>query len=239
MIEVINVWKQYGDDVVLEHLNTRINEGDFATLVGTSGCGKSTFLRMILGVERPTKGQLLLDGEPLKAEPDESRGIVFQHYSVFPHLSVLRNVMLVHSLQKSGPVGWLFGKERRLAREEATAMLGNVGLQDVLDRYPHELSGGMRQRLAIAQTLMASPRILLLDEPFAALDPGVRADMHELVSSLWKSRGLTVVMVTHSISEGFSLGTRVLVFDKVRHDPHAPKAYGARITYDIPLKNAA
>ncbi|MEK1837160.1 MAG: ATP-binding cassette domain-containing protein, partial [Pseudomonas sp.] len=106
-----------------------------------------------------------------------------------------------------------------------------------LDKYPAQLSGGMQQRLAIAQALIMKPRVLLLDEPFGALDPGIRKDMHGLLLELWRETQLTVFMVTHDLSEGFSLGTRLLVFDKVRIDPHAPGAYGARITYDIPLNS--
>ena len=119
-------------------------------------------------------------------------------------------------------------------------MLERVGIPDAgnrLDAYPHELSGGMRQRLAIAQALILKPRILLLDEPFGALDPGIRADMHELVLDLWQQHKLTVFMVTHDLKEGFYLGTRLWVFDKVRHDPQVSSAYGATITYDIPVGN--
>lgn len=112
-----------------------------------------------------------------------------------------------------------------------------VGLSHSLDKYPAQLSGGMQQRLAIAQALIMKPRVLLLDEPFGALDPGIRKDMHGLLLELWRVTRLTVFMVTHDLSEGFSLGTRLLVFDKVRTDPHAPGAYGARITYDIPLNS--
>ena len=114
-------------------------------------------------------------------------------------------------------------------------MLERVGLAASANHYPSSLSGGMRQRLAIAQALTAKPRILLLDEPFSALDPGIRNDMHMLLRDLWHSLGLTVFMVTHDLKEGFSLGSRLWVFDKWRHDPHAPNAYGAQVTYDLPL----
>jgi NitT/TauT family transport system ATP-binding protein len=221
---------------VLERLNLRIAEGEFCSMVGASGCGKSTFLRLLLGQERPTRGAILLDGEPLPPEPDPHRGVVFQRYSVFPHLTVLRNVMLGLELPHAPLTGRLFGARRRLARDEAVAMLTRVGLADSLDKYPHQLSGGMQQRLALAQALVMKPRVLLLDEPFGALDPGIRRDMHELLTGLWREAKLTVFMVTHDLKEGFTLGSRVLVFDKVRVDPQAPQAYGARITYDIPLE---
>jgi NitT/TauT family transport system ATP-binding protein len=114
-------------------------------------------------------------------------------------------------------------------------MLAAVGLEQARDKYPAQLSGGMQQRLALAQSLVMHPRILLLDEPFGALDPGIRADMHRLVLDLWTRHNLTVFMITHDLKEGFYLGTRLLVFDRVRHDPQAPHAYGATITYDLPV----
>ena len=234
-INVNNLWMSYGDQVVLERINLEIQEGQFCTMVGASGCGKSTFLRLLLGQEKPTKGSILLDGQPLVAEPNASRGIVFQKYSVLPHLTVLDNVALALELPQSRWIGRLFGQAKAKAREEARVMLDKVGLGPSLAKYPHQLSGGMQQRLAIAQALMGKPRVLLLDEPFGALDPGIRKDMHQLLQALWAQTRLTVFMVTHDLSEGFLLGTRLLVFDKLRHDPQAPQAYGAAITYDIPL----
>ncbi|MBC3271740.1 ABC transporter ATP-binding protein [Pseudomonas sp. SWRI81] len=236
-ITVKNVWQQYADQVVLEGLNLSVNEGEFCTLVGASGCGKSTFLRLLLGQETASRGEILLDGQPLASEPDASRGVVFQRYSVFPHLSVLDNVTLGVELPRAPLLGRLFGGAKREAREQAAALLDKVGLGHALDKYPAQLSGGMQQRLAIAQALIMKPRVLLLDEPFGALDPGIRKDMHALLLELWRETRLTVFMVTHDLSEGFNLGTRLLVFDKVRLDPHAPGAYGARITYDIPLNS--
>ncbi|HBM10803.1 ABC transporter ATP-binding protein [Pseudomonas sp. Choline-3u-10] len=236
-IQVNNVWQEYGDQVVLERLNLSVNEGEFCTLVGASGCGKSTFLRLLLGQEQPSRGDILLDGAPIAGEPDASRGVVFQRYSVFPHLSVLDNVALGLELPRSPLLGRLFGRSKREAREQAEVILRKVGLGHSLDKYPAQLSGGMQQRLAIAQALVMKPRVLLLDEPFGALDPGIRKDMHELLLQLWRETQLTVFMVTHDLSEGFTLGTRILVFDKTRLDPHAPGAYGARVTYDIPLNS--
>lgn len=114
-------------------------------------------------------------------------------------------------------------------------MLAQVGLEHAQSKYPHQLSGGMQQRLALAQALMKQPRILLLDEPFGALDPGIRSEMHQLITRLWQQHNLTIFMITHDLKEGFSLASRLLVFDKLRHDPHAPEAWGATITYDLPL----
>ena len=235
IIEMKNLWKEYGDQVVLERLNTTVEEGEFITIVGASGCGKTTFLKLLLGTEQTTRGSLLLDGKPLPAEPDESRGVVFQRYSVLSHLTAVENVMLGGELQHNRWLGFSFGKRHRQLKKQALEMLDSVGLNHAADKYPHELSGGMQQRLAIAQALIKKPRILLLDEPFGALDPGIRADMHKLVLSLWKEKKLTVFMITHDINEGFYLGTRLWVFDKPRLDPQAPGAYGARVTYDLPV----
>ncbi|ERP85410.1 lauroyl acyltransferase [Alcanivorax sp. P2S70] len=235
IIEMKNLWKEYGDQVVLERLNATVEEGEFITIVGASGCGKTTFLKLLLGTEDATRGELLLDGQPLPAEPDASRGIVFQRYSVLNHLTAVENVMLGGELESSRWFGISVGKKRKQLRKDALEMLESVGLGPAADKYPHELSGGMQQRLALAQALIKRPRILLLDEPFGALDPGIRADMHKLVLSLWKSQRLTVFMITHDITEGFYLGTRLWVFDKPRLDPQAPGAYGARVTYDLPV----
>jgi len=237
-IAIRNLWKEYGDQVVLERINLEVPAGEFCTIVGASGCGKTTFLRLLLGEEAPSRGQILLDGEPLPAEPGPDRGIVFQRYSVFPHLTVLRNVLLGLELKSAPLTGHLFGAARREALDRSRQMLDAVGLGQALEKYPSELSGGMQQRLALAQSLVMHPEILLLDEPFGALDPGIRADMHQLVARLWRENDLTVFMITHDIREGFHLGTRLLVFDKLRHDPDAPHAYGAGITYDLPVERA-
>ncbi len=234
-ITVDSLWKEYGQQVVLENLNLEVERGEFCTLVGASGCGKSTFLKMLLGQEQLSRGRLELQGQPFPPEPDRNRGIVFQRYSVFPHLTVRENVLMGLELEKKPLLGKLFGRERRDALTRVDNMLKSVGLDHAADKWPHELSGGMQQRLAIAQSFIMKPRILLLDEPFGALDPGIRADMHELILSLWQETGTTIFMVTHDLQEGFYLGTRLLVFDKVRNDPHDPQAFGATITYDLPI----
>lgn len=237
-IEIDNVWKNYGRQVVLERLSKTVKAGEFVTIVGASGCGKSTFLNMLLGTETPTRGEIRLDGRPICPEPGPDRGIVFQKYSAFPHLSVLQNVVLSLDLGSRSLLGRLVGKRGRQSRKDAMKILEAVGLVDAADKYPYELSGGMQQRLAIAQALIKRPAVLLLDEPFAALDPGIRAEMHQLVLDLWREYKLTVFMITHDLKEGFYLGTRLWVFDKLRHDPQAPEAYGAGITYDLPVGHA-
>ncbi|MGJ8691480.1 MAG: ABC transporter ATP-binding protein [Thalassotalea sp.] len=236
-LTVENLYKSYGDNLVLERLNKQVEQGEFISMVGASGCGKSTFLNMLLGKESPSKGKITLEGKSLIQEPDEDRGIVFQKYSVFPHLTVLQNVMIADEFSKAKWLGWTFGKTKKAIETKAMEFIDAVGLSTAIDKYPHELSGGMQQRLAIAQALMKSPKILLLDEPFGALDPGIRGDMHELIRDIWQKKNLTIFMVTHDIKEGFELGSRLWVFDKIRHDPKAPNAYGAQITFDLSLNS--
>ncbi|RAI00514.1 lauroyl acyltransferase [Acuticoccus sediminis] len=235
-VEVRRLGVTYGEFPILERVSMDVAEGAMVTIVGASGCGKSTFLRILLGQERPTAGAVLIEGAPIAAEPDPDRGIVFQKCSVFPHLTVMENLTLPFEIETGGPFARLFGARRRAAREKAGAMMQRLGLTHAAGRWPAQLSGGMQQRLALGQALLRRPKILLLDEPFGALDPGTRREMQELLTELWRETGMTVFMVTHDIKEAFELGTRVLVFDKIRHDPQHPHAYGATITYDIPLK---
>jgi NitT/TauT family transport system ATP-binding protein len=235
-VTVKHLWKEYGDQVVLENVNLQINDHEFVTIVGASGCGKTTFLKMLLGVETPTRGQFLIDGSALPGEPGPDRGIVFQRYSLFPHLTVLENLLMGLELRGAPLLGRLFGARRRLALDKALPLLEAIGLKAAADKFPAQLSGGMQQRLSIAQSVICEPKILLLDEPFGALDPGITADMHRLILELWNAHKMTIFMVTHDLKESFELGTRLLVFDKVRADAQAPEAFGATITYNIPLK---
>ncbi|NRD88978.1 lauroyl acyltransferase [Sphingopyxis sp. BSNA05] len=235
VLSLRNLWVEYGDKVVLERINLEIEQGSFVSIIGPSGAGKSSLLRIILGQEAPTSGSILLDGVPLNPECGPDRGVVFQRYSVFAHLTVLGNVLFGLECGQAPFTARLFGTRRRAAVAEAEEMLAAVGLGDSLHLYPAQMSGGMQQRLAIAQALIKRPRILLLDEPFGALDPGIRSDMHALITRLWREYALTIIMVTHDIREAFSLGTRVLALDKLRQDPHAPHRYGASVAYDIPI----
>ena len=175
------VWKEYGDHVVLEQINLEIAPRAFVALVGSSGCGKTTFLRMLLREERPTRGRIDVGGASLKPKPDSDRGVVFQRYSVFPHLTVLNNVVIGREFEKARPLGKLFWAKRRRALHEARELLAAVGLLGQENKYFSALSGGMQQRVALAQALMRRPKVLLLDEPFGALDPGIRADIHVLM----------------------------------------------------------
>jgi NitT/TauT family transport system ATP-binding protein len=235
-VTIKHLWKEFDTQVVLENVNLHVDDHEFVTIVGASGCGKTTFLKMLLGIEHPSRGSFLIDGEPLPSEPGPDRGIVFQRYSLFPHLTVMNNLLLGLELHESRILGRLFGARRRRALDKARELLEAVGLQASADKYPAQLSGGMQQRLSIAQSVICEPKILLLDEPFGALDPGITSDMHALVLKLWNMNKMTIFMVTHDLQESFALGTRVLVFDKVRVDSQAPEAFGATITFNIPLK---
>lgn len=231
-ISVSHVWKEYGDQIVLENISLDFAPRSFVALVGPSGCGKTTFLRMLLSEEQPTRGQILVDGRPLAREPGPDRGVVFQRYSVFPHLTVLGNVMLAAELPKAPFTGRLFGTARRQAQEEARALIAEVGLAGSEDKYPAALSGGMQQRLALAQAVMRKPKILLLDEPFGALDPGIRADIHVLMKRLWNECEMSVVMVTHDLKEAFTLATRVIAFERRRTGDDRAR-FGAVVARDI------
>jgi len=234
MSEIVfdNVWKEYGDQIVLEKITLTIAPRSFVALVGPSGCGKTTFLKLLLGDEAPTSGTITMDGVPLIAEPGPDRGVVFQRYSVFPHLTVLGNVLL--GAEMARPLtARLFGAARRRAVEAARALIGEVGLSGAEDKYPAQLSGGMQQRLALAQALIMRPKVLLLDEPFGALDPGIRAEIHVLMKQLWHETALTVVMVTHDMREAFTLGSRVIAFERPRDRPEERERYGALLSRDI------
>jgi NitT/TauT family transport system ATP-binding protein len=234
-LRIERVWKEYGDQIVLEDVSLTVASRAFVALVGPSGCGKSTFLRMLLGQERPTKGKILLDGVPLPPEPGPDRGVVFQRYSVFPHLTVLGNVLLGKELSAARYKAKLFGAARRNVIAEARQLIAEVGLAGSEGKYPAQLSGGMQQRLALAQALIMKPKVLLLDEPFGALDPGIRAEIHTLMKRLWHETQMTVVMVTHDMREAFTLASRVVAFERRRDRPEEKERYGATITKDISI----
>jgi NitT/TauT family transport system ATP-binding protein len=182
--------------------------GEFVTVVGPSGCGKSTILNLIQGfsdVYPPTAGDVLVRGRPVVG-PGRDRGMIFQRYSSFPHLSVLRNVTFGLEVNRDE-----LGFSRREMRDRAREMIARVGLEGHEDKYPHQLSGGQQQRVAIARTLVLRPRIILMDEPFSALDEPTRYEMQRLITELWHDVEATVFLVTHSISEAVYLGDRVWV----------------------------
>jgi NitT/TauT family transport system ATP-binding protein len=238
-ISLKDVWVEYGDQIVLERVNLEIAQGSFVSVVGPSGAGKSTLLRLILGQEQPSRGKVLIDGEAVCDEPGPDRGIVFQRYSVFPHLTVLCNLLVAYEFEKSPLLARLAGSERKQAVERSKELIDAVGLGEHMQKYPSALSGGMQQRLAIAQALARKPKVLLLDEPFGALDPGTREQMHALILPLWREHKMTVLMVTHDLKEAMKLGTRLVTVDRPRRDPQAPNRFGSTLTYDLDLRESA
>lgn len=178
------------------------NAGEFICLVGPSGCGKSTLMNLLAGFLQPTSGQVLMGGQAISG-PGADRGFIFQRYSSFPHLSVLENIAFGLSLA---------GKAKAERLDRARALVGQVGLTGHEKKYPHQLSGGQQQRVAIARTLAMEPRILLMDEPFSALDEPTRLEMQELVVNLWHRIKPTVFCISHSVTEAVYLSERVWMF---------------------------
>jgi len=217
---------------VLEHLDLGIVEGQFVAVCGQTGCGKSTMLRLVLGAERPTSGRILIEGRELP-RPDRHRGYVPQKYSLFPDKTVLDNITFGPETEEFGLWGRLtprFLRRRAELRQAAYGYLRQMGLQESdAGKYPDQLSGGMQQRVAIAQALIMKPRILLMDEAFSALDPATRTDMQRLVRTLWRETGTTILFVTHNIAEAIYLGTRVIVLGK------ESAAACARVTLDAEI----
>jgi NitT/TauT family transport system ATP-binding protein len=201
VLEVKDLTKRFGDTVALDHVSFEVHRREFVCVVGASGCGKSTLVRLLAGLEQPTSGSLLLDGREVDG-PGADRGMVFQGYTLFPWLTVKDNVMF-------GPR--MKGMSRSAAREEAEQWLALVSLEAFADAYPHQLSGGMKQRVAIARALANSPRILLMDEPFGALDAQTRAQMQRHLLHIWKNADVTIVFITHDLDEAIYLADRILV----------------------------
>ena len=209
--------KEGGVHRVFSNLNLQISSAEFVTIVGETGCGKSTLLKLLLGSEQPASGSVSVDGVRV-TQPTRDRGYVPQKYSLFPDKTVLQNIAF-------GPIAETFNfakllqpawwKHRKSVYNDAKAYLRCVGLRDRdANKYPDQLSGGMQQRVAIAQSLMLHPRILLMDESFSALDPNTRTAMQRLLRSIWAEHKMTIVFVTHNLAEAAYLGSRVLAIVK-------------------------
>jgi NitT/TauT family transport system ATP-binding protein len=219
---------------VLEDISLTIEPGEFVVLLGETGCGKSTLLRMILGQERPISGEIRVGGSAV-TRVDARSGYVPQKYSLFPDRTVLGNLTMGPETSKYHILGRLlpgFSAFRREVREEAYRQLNHMGLQrSDAHKYPHQLSGGMQQRVAIAQALMMKNRVLLMDEAFSALDPATRASLQRLLRSVWCEARPTVVFVTHNTAEALFLGTRVIVLARTGREDHC----GSRVALDMQL----
>ncbi len=223
LLKLENVFKRYpmktgGEKTILNDVDLRVRQGEFISVVGPSGCGKSTMLRMILGSEQPSSGTLLIDGQTVDG-PSRQRGIVFQKYSLFPHLTVLENITFGLDLEEFSIFGRLaryphYRKRKRAFAERGQEYLERMQLAEAGSKYPHELSGGMRQRVAIAQAAIMEPRILLMDEPFGALDDSTRQEMQLFMLELWEKSKMTIFFVTHDLEEALFVGSRILVLSQ-------------------------
>jgi NitT/TauT family transport system ATP-binding protein len=237
-VEGVSVTYQVKDHTarkVLDNVQLSIHAGEFVSLAGQTGCGKSTLLRLVLGSERPHSGRVLLDGVEIR-HPDRHRGYVPQRYALFPDRTVLENVAfgpVIEEFQLLGRVLPRYWRRRREVREEALGLLRSMGLEaSDATKYPDQLSGGMQQRVAIAQALIMRPKILLMDEAFSALDPGTRTEMQKLIRRVWAETGTTILFVTHNLAEAVFLGTRVVVL--ARPD----ELSGSKVALDVGIPAA-
>ncbi|WP_292888704.1 ABC transporter ATP-binding protein [Methanobrevibacter sp. UBA212] len=209
-IEVKNINKSFKskktDNLsVLEGINLHIDDGEFVCLLGPSGCGKTTLLRLIAGLDQPSSGEIIANGDKVD-KPSGDRAVIFQQYSLFPWLTVLQNVTFGLEMTKKG------SKEENIAAAER--YLTSVGLIDFKDSYPHELSGGMKQRVAIIRSLLNHSPILLMDEPFSALDMQNRHKLQEQLIGVWKRFENTIVFVTHDVDEAVYLADKIVIMGK-------------------------
>jgi len=195
----------------LDALSLSIRQGEFVAIAGPSGCGKTTILKLVAGLLPPTKGQVLIDGRPVKG-PQKNVGMAFQNPILLPWRSALENVLL--PLEIVQPHRQQFRDNRRAYEEQALRLLRTVGLEGFTDRPPYELSGGMQQRVSLCRALIHQPEILVLDEPFAALDAFTREELWGVLQALWMDRRCTVIMVTHDLREAAFLASRVCVMSK-------------------------
>lgn len=205
ILDVVGLGKTYktpkGETIALKDVNFKTHRREFVCVIGPSGCGKSTLIRILAGLETYSSGQVLLDGKPVTG-PGRDRGMVFQGYTLFPWLTVKKNVMFGLEMNN------IRGEE---AANEAELWLELVGLEKFANAYPHELSGGMKQRVAIARALVNQPRILLMDEPFGALDAQTRAKMQAHLLEIWRNIDITILFITHDLDEAIYLADRILV----------------------------
>lgn len=221
IVEFRNVTVRFGSFTAINDISFAIEDlpgvGEFISIIGPSGCGKSTVLNLIAGLLKPTEGGICVNGNPVNGTGSD-RGMIFQQYSSFPHLTVMDNVMFGLRMNKRR-----LNLDSSHRQERAMDLVRQVGLLGHENKYPHQLSGGQRQRVAIARSLAMEPRILLMDEPFSALDEPTRLEMQALLVELWYRVQPTIFCVTHSIIEAVYLGQRVWIFS------HAP----GQIAYDI------
>lgn len=210
-IYVNNVVKKYQNKVVLNNINVEIAKGEFITVIGSSGCGKTTFLKMINGLINPDSGAIYINGIDIvkvnKIFLRRNIGYVIQEIGLFPHMTIRKNISYILRLKNE--------KDKEKIEKRVRYLINLVGLnEELLDRYPGELSGGQRQRIGIARALSANPDIMLMDEPFASVDEITRKLLQDEIIKIYKEFKMTVIFVTHDIKEALKLGTRVIVMDE-------------------------
>jgi NitT/TauT family transport system ATP-binding protein len=227
-VQCKGVWKTFGSGpaavTALKDIDLAVEDGEFVTLVGASGCGKSTLLRTIAGIESTNAGEILVGGLPVKG-PGVDRAMVFQNYSLYPWLTVQDNIKFTRQL--AAHTRNRTSADVEVAAGRADTLLSVMGLTAVAQAYPNQLSGGMQQRVAIARALMSRPRILLMDEPFGALDAQTREVMHDLILHVSQLEHCTVIFVTHDVEEAIYLGQRVVLM--------APRPGRVDTVYAVPL----
>ena len=205
VLSVRNLKKSFGaagsEHVVFDNVSIDIRRREFITIIGPSGCGKSTFIRIAAGLDEASGGEMLLNGKPIHG-PGPDRGMVFQGYTLFPWLTVKQNVMFGLQME---------GKDDTGAEADARQWLEMVGLSRFEESYPHELSGGMKQRVAIARALANNPQVLIMDEPFGALDALTRCKMQSYLLQIWKRVNVTILFITHDLDEAIYLSDRIVV----------------------------
>lgn len=220
-LEVVRLTKQFnrskGTITALHNINLHVEQGEFVCVVGTSGCGKSTLLRLVAGLETPTSGILTVNDCPITG-PSADRGMVFQDYTLYPWMTVQQNVEFGLKLQ---------GVEPKVRRQWTAYYLNMVRLSHTAQLFPNQLSGGMKQRVAIVRALISQPQILLMDEPFGALDAQTKATMQQFMLALWKHTGTSILMITHDVEEAIILANRVYVLSS------SPGTVQAEIAIDL------
>jgi NitT/TauT family transport system ATP-binding protein len=215
-IVIDSLYKTFGATSALENINLQFQGGEFVTVLGASGCGKTTLLHLLAGLTSPSSGNIFIDGE-VKDEPGADRVVVFQQAGLFPWLTVQENIefgLSLHAVPKA---------KRRQASDD---ILRTIGLEAFAQHKPYELSGGMQQRVAIARALVMRPKVLLMDEPFGALDAQTRSAMQSFLTALWDQLRCTIVFITHDIDEAVFLGTRLVVLS----------ARPGRVALDVPIE---
>lgn len=211
IIEIENISKTYGNKIILKNINLKIKKGEFITVIGRSGCGKTTFLKLINGLIQPDEGNVYIEGNDIskidKIALRRKIGYVIQEIALFPHMSVRKNIAYVPNLVKNQKNDKIENRVKELIKK--------VGLkEEMLDNYPNELSGGQRQRVGIARALAVKPNIILMDEPFGAIDEITRKLLQDEILRIYKEYNMTIIFITHDIKEALKLGTRIMVMDK-------------------------